>query len=90
MAQKPKLRLFDELTSALDPELLGEVLQVMKDLAGEGWTVVVVTHEIRFAQAVSDQVLFMDGGVIVAFSSNPPCNTDNASPMVRHSLVDAS
>ncbi len=65
LAQKPKLILFDEPTSALDPELVGEVLQVMKDLAAEGWTMVVVTHEIRFAQAVADQVLFMDDGVIV-------------------------
>jgi len=65
LAQKPKLILFDEPTSALDPELVGEVLQVMKDLAGEGWTMVVVTHEIRFAQAVADQVLFMDAGVIL-------------------------
>ena len=65
LAQQPKLILFDEPTSALDPELVGDVLSVMKDLAAEGWTMVVVTHEIRFAQAVSDQVLFMDGGVIV-------------------------
>ena len=57
--------LFDEPTSALDPELVGEVLMVMKDLAAQGWTMVVVTHEIRFAQQVADQVLFMDGGVIV-------------------------
>jgi cystine transport system ATP-binding protein len=65
LAQKPKLILFDEPTSALDPELVGEVLSVMKDLAAEGWTMVVVTHEIRFAQSVSDQVLFLDGGVVV-------------------------
>jgi cystine transport system ATP-binding protein len=65
LAQKPKLILFDEPTSALDPELVGEVLSVMKDLAGEGWTMVVVTHEIRFAQSVADQVLFLDGGVVV-------------------------
>ena len=57
--------LFDEPTSALDPELVGEVLVVMKDLAAQGWTMVVVTHEIRFAQQVADQVLFMDGGVVV-------------------------
>ena len=56
--------LFDEPTSALDPELVGEVLAVMKDLAGEGWTMMVVTHEIRFARSVADQVLIMDGGVI--------------------------
>ena len=65
LAQKPELMLFDEPTSALDPELVGEVLAVMKDLAGEGWTMVVVTHEIRFAQAVADQVLFLDGGVVL-------------------------
>lgn len=70
LALRPKLMLFDEPTSALDPELVGEVLTVMKDLASEGWTMVVVTHEIRFAQSVADQVLFMDGGVVV--ESGPP------------------
>ncbi len=65
LAIRPQLMLFDEPTSALDPELVGEVLAVMKDLAAQGWTMVVVTHEIRFAQQVADQVLFMDGGVIV-------------------------
>ena len=65
LAIRPKLMLFDEPTSALDPELVGEVLIVMKNLAAQGWTMVVVTHEIRFAQQVADQVLFMDGGVIV-------------------------
>ncbi|WP_374968329.1 amino acid ABC transporter ATP-binding protein [Terrabacter sp. BE26] len=65
LAVRPKLMLFDEPTSALDPELVGEVLTVMKDLAAQGWTMVVVTHEIRFAQQVADQVLFLDGGVIV-------------------------
>ena len=70
LALKPQLMLFDEPTSALDPELVGEVLTVMKDLAAEGWTMMVVTHEIRFAQSVADQVLFMDGGVIV--EQGPP------------------
>lgn len=65
LAIRPQLMLFDEPTSALDPELVGEVLATMKDLAAQGWTMVVVTHEIRFAQQVADQVLFMDGGVIV-------------------------
>jgi len=65
LAMRPQLMLFDEPTSALDPELVGEVLEVMKDLAAEGWTMVVVTHEMRFAKQVADQVLFMDGGVIV-------------------------
>ena len=70
LALRPKLMLFDEPTSALDPVLVGEVLQVMKDLAQEGWTMVVVTHEIRFAQQVADQVLFIDGGVVL--ESGPP------------------
>lgn len=65
LAIKPRLMLFDEPTSALDPELVGEVLSVMKDLAADGWTMVVVTHEMRFARQVADQVLFMDGGVVV-------------------------
>jgi L-cystine transport system ATP-binding protein len=57
--------LFDEPTSALDPELVGEVLKVMKDLANEGMTMVVVTHEMRFAKEAADEVLFLDQGVIV-------------------------
>lgn len=65
LALKPRVVLFDEPTSALDPELVGEVLAVIKDLASEGWTTVIVTHEIRFAESVADQVLFLDGGVIV-------------------------
>ncbi|WP_223592007.1 amino acid ABC transporter ATP-binding protein [Neobacillus bataviensis] len=65
LAMEPKVMLFDEPTSALDPELVGEVLKVMKDLAGEGMTMIVVTHEMRFARDVADEVIFMDGGVIV-------------------------
>lgn len=65
LALEPKVMLFDEPTSALDPELVGEVLQVMKDLASEGMTMVVVTHEMRFAKGVADEVLFMDGGHII-------------------------
>ncbi|MET0767843.1 MAG: amino acid ABC transporter ATP-binding protein [Aeromicrobium sp.] len=65
LALTPKVVLFDEPTSSLDPELVGEVLSVIKDLATEGWTTVIVTHEIRFAQQVADQVLFLDGGVVV-------------------------
>ena len=70
LALKPKVVLFDEPTSALDPELVGEVLSVIKDLAVEGWTLVVVTHEIQFARQVSDQVLFTDRGVIL--EKGPP------------------
>ena len=65
LAMKPEIMLFDEPTSALDPELVGEVLNVMLDLAKEGMTMVVVTHEIGFAREVADQVVFMDGGVVV-------------------------
>ncbi|UZN04582.1 amino acid ABC transporter ATP-binding protein [Cellulomonas sp. S1-8] len=65
LALRPRLLLFDEPTSALDPETVGEVLAVMRDLAAEGWTMVVVTHEIRFAQQVADHVVFLDGGVVV-------------------------
>ncbi|MDY5588815.1 MAG: amino acid ABC transporter ATP-binding protein [Arcanobacterium sp.] len=65
LAMHPDLMLFDEPTSALDPELVGEVLAVMKDLADGGMTMIVVTHEIGFAREVSDQVILMDGGVIV-------------------------
>jgi len=65
LAMKPKLMLFDEPTSALDPELVGEVLDVMKSLAEAGMTMVVVTHELGFARQVSDQVVFMDQGVVV-------------------------
>jgi len=65
LALRPRLLLFDEPTSALDPETVGEVLAVMRDLAAEGWTMVVVTHEIRFARQVADHVVFMDEGVVV-------------------------
>ncbi len=65
IAVNPDIILFDEPTSALDPELIGEVLSVMKELAKEGTTMVVVTHEMRFAQDVANRVIFMDGGKIV-------------------------
>lgn len=65
LAMKPKILFFDEPTSALDPELTGEVLKVIKQLAEAKMTMVIVTHEMAFARAVSDRVIFMDGGVIV-------------------------
>jgi polar amino acid transport system permease protein len=65
LAIKPKLMLFDEPTSALDPELVGEVLGVMRGLADAGMTMIVVTHEIRFARDVADRVIFMDGGDVI-------------------------
>ena len=70
LAMRPKLMLFDEPTSALDPELVGDVLDVMRELADEGMTMVVVTHEIGFARSAADEVVFMDGGVVV--ESGPP------------------
>ncbi len=65
LAMQPKLMLFDEPTSALDPELVGEVLDAMRQLARDGMTMIVVTHEMGFAREVSDQVVFIDEGVIV-------------------------
>jgi polar amino acid transport system ATP-binding protein len=65
LAMEPKLMLFDEVTSALDPELVKEVLDVMRALAREGMTMIVVTHEMGFARDVGDRVVFMDDGVIV-------------------------
>lgn len=65
LAMKPKLMLFDEPTSALDPELTGEVLRVIRGLADQHTTMIIVTHEMSFARDVADQVIFMDGGVVV-------------------------
>ena len=65
LAMEPDIMLFDDPTSALDPEMVGEVLEVMKQLAAEGMTMVVVTHEMGFAREVADRVVFMDGGYIV-------------------------
>ena len=65
LAMGPELMLFDEPTSSLDPEIVGDVLAVMRGLAGEGMTMIVVTHEMSFAREVADRVAFMDGGVIL-------------------------
>lgn len=65
LALRPQLLLFDEPTSALDPELVDDVLAVIKELADEGWTMVIVTHELAFARQTADEVVFMDGGVVV-------------------------
>ncbi len=65
LAMRPKLMLFDEVTSALDPELVGEVLDVMKQLAEEGMTMMVVTHEMGFAREVGTWLIFTDGGMVV-------------------------
>ncbi len=65
LAMQPRLLLLDEITSALDPELVGEVLDVVRDLARQGMTMLLVTHEMRFAREFADRVVFMDGGVVV-------------------------
>ena len=65
LAMKPKLMLFDEPTASLDPELVGEVLLVMKRLADEGMTMIVVTHEMGFARQVGDRIIFIDDGIII-------------------------
>jgi len=77
LAMEPLVMLFDEVTSALDPEMVGEVLELIRELAAEGMTMVMVTHEMGFAREVGNRVLFMDGGVIVeqekpeTFFNNP-------------------
>src|SRR5690348_3836004 len=70
LAMEPRVMLFDEVTSALDPELVKEVLDTMRELASEGMTMLVVTHELGFAREVGDQVVFMDDGAIV--EQGPP------------------
>ena len=86
LAMDPHVMLFDEVTSALDPELVKEVLDVMRELAAEGMTMLVVTHEMGFAREVGDQVVFMDGGVIVEQGKpadvldNPARGADEAVP----------
>jgi cystine transport system ATP-binding protein len=83
--------LFDEPTSALDPELVGEVLRVIRDLATEGWTMVIVTHEIRFAQQVADQVLFIDGGVVLERGTAKDLLTNPTGQRLRqflHRILD--
>jgi polar amino acid transport system ATP-binding protein len=70
MAVRPRLLLLDEITSALDPELVGEVLAIVRELAGSGVTILMATHEMGFARHVSDQVCFLDGGRVL--ESGPP------------------
>jgi ABC-type polar amino acid transport system ATPase subunit len=81
IALEPKLMLFDEPTSALDPELVGSVLKVMRDLREAGMTMLVVTHEMGFARAAADHVVFMDGGVIV--EEGPPSQIFDAPQQER-------
>ena len=90
LCMKPKIMLFDEVTSALDPEMIKEVLDVMIDLAQEGMTMLVVTHEMGFARTVADRVIFMDEGQIIeentpdAFFDNP--SSDRAQTFISQVL----
>lgn len=91
LAQRPDLLLFDEPTSALDPELVGEVLGAMRRLAEQGRTMLVVTHEIAFARRVADQVLFIDGGLLVEQGSPAQVIDDPEQPRTRsflHRILD--
>lgn len=86
LAMKPEVMLFDEATSALDPELVKGILEVMRDLARSGITMLVVTHEMRFAREVAGQVVFMDQGKIVEQGSPDRMFDAPASPRLRYFL----
>ena len=86
LALRPEVLLLDEPTSALDPELVGEVLAVIRDLAAQDWTLVIVTHEVRFARDVADQVLFLDDGVI-AERGGPEVLSDPQQSRTRQFLA---
>lgn len=87
LAMQPKVMLFDEPTSALDPEMVGEVLEVMGALAREGMTMVVVTHEMKFAREIGDRVIFMDEGVIVEEGTPEQIFTEPRNPRTRSFLT---
>jgi glutamate/aspartate transport system ATP-binding protein len=88
LAMDPQAMLFDEPTSALDPEMINEVLEVMQELALEGMTMMVVTHEMGFAQRVADRVLFMDRGQIVEDTPKAQFFTAPASERARQFLAN--
>lgn len=86
LAMSPDVILFDEPTSALDPERVGEVLTVMKNLSSEGYTMIVVTHEMEFARAVSDQVVFLEKGLLIEKSTPEKFFTNPETERVRKFL----
>jgi len=87
LAMQPRVMLFDEPTSALDPEMVGEVLEVMGDLAREGMTMVVVTHEMKFAQEIGDRVIFMDEGLIIEEGTPQQLFTEPVNKRTRSFLT---
>jgi ABC-type polar amino acid transport system ATPase subunit len=86
LAMQPKVMLFDEVTSALDPELVGEVLNVMRQLATEGMTMLVVTHEMEFAREVGDRIVVMDQGLIIEQGPPGTIFTNPSEPRTRQFL----
>ncbi len=86
LAMNPDMMLFDEVTSALDPELVGEVLDVMRDLAGDGMTMLVVTHEMGFAKRVADRVVFLDEGLVCEEGSPDQVLSAPEQPRTRRFL----
>jgi polar amino acid transport system ATP-binding protein len=88
LAMQPPVMLFDEPTSALDPEMVGEVLAVMKELAGDGMTMVCVTHEMGFAREVADRILFMDAGAILERATPESFFTHPQHPRARKFISD--
>ncbi|STR07352.1 ABC transporter [Klebsiella quasipneumoniae] len=90
LAVKPKMMLFDEPTSALDPELRHEVLKVMRSLAEEGMTMVIVTHEIGFAREVASRLIFIDGGTIAEDGSPEALLTASSNPRLQEFLQHVS
>ena len=89
LAMQPKVMLFDEPTSALDPELVGEVLQSIERLAAEGMTMIIVTHEMRFATRISDRIVMMQDGVVIADVSRQELEAAPASSRVRAFIAKA-
>ena len=93
LAMHPEILLFDEVTAALDPEMVREVLDVMLDLAKQGRTMIIVTHEMQFARAIADRVIFLDGGKIIeestpeAFFDHP--KTERAQKFLRTFTFDS-
>ena len=86
---QPRVMLFDEPTSALDPELVGEVLAVIERLAAEGMTMVIVTHEMRFASHISDRIVMMQNGEIVANVTRKELETSPENTRIRRFIAQA-
>ena len=90
LCMNPQVMLFDEVTAALDPEMVQEVLEVIRDLAGSGMTLLIVTHELAFARAVADRIVFMDGGHILEQAAPPQFFDNPRSQRARQFLAKVS